>query len=99
MPGSPQQAPYMNRSATATSNSITASWNYPLQNTVSDCSLFTDSNGNFVRDMFDSQRIASSSSSTGMVNPSCQMNFGVGSSSTYNHRTASTVYGYDYSRF
>ncbi|GFU34881.1 forkhead box protein C1 [Nephila pilipes] len=95
MPGSPQQAPYMNRSATATSNSITPSWNYPLQNTASDCSLYTDSNGNFVREMFDSQRIASSSSSTGMVNPSCQMNFGVGTTSTYNHRTASTVYGYD----
>lgn len=94
MPGSP--TPYMNRSATVTT-SANAGWSYPtaIQNN-SDCSLYTDSNGNFVmRDVFDSQRLASTS--TGMVNPSCQMNFGAPSS--YNHRTASTVYGYDYSRF
>ncbi|KFM66507.1 Forkhead box protein C2-B, partial [Stegodyphus mimosarum] len=99
MPGSPQQAAYMNRTATATSTSTNAAWNYPLQNSSSDCSLYADSNGNFVvRDMFDGQRLVSSASS-GVVNPSCQMNFGVGASSGYSHRTASTVYGYDYSRF
>ncbi|XP_054716048.1 forkhead box C1-A-like [Uloborus diversus] len=100
MPGSPQQTSYMNRNATVTSNASSASWNYPLQNSSTDCSLYADANGNFVvRDMFDSQRLISSSSTTGVVNPSCQMNFGVNAASNYSHRTASTVYGYDYSRF
>ncbi|KAG8201236.1 hypothetical protein JTE90_019875 [Oedothorax gibbosus] len=98
MPGSPQS--YMNRnvSATATTTSANAaSWSYPIQNSASDCSLYTDSNGNFVmRDVFETQRLASSAGS--IANPSCQMNFG-GPSGYNHHRTASTVYSYDYSRF
>ncbi|XP_015929903.1 forkhead box C1-A [Parasteatoda tepidariorum] len=99
MPGSPQHLPYMNRNVASSSSTTASGWNYPIQNNSSDCSLYTDSNGNFVvRDIFDGQRLVPSSSST-VTNPSCQMNFGVGTSSGYNHRTASTVYGYDYSRF
>lgn len=100
MPASPQQAPYMNRTGPVPSSSTATGWNYSLQSTSADCSLYSDSNGNFVmREIFDGQRLVSSSSaSTSVVNPSCQMNFGVGTSYNYNSRTAS-VHSYDYSKF
>lgn len=99
MPPSPQQTSYMNRTAAVPSSSASTSWNYSLQNSSADCSLYPDSNGNFaMREIFDGQRLVSSTSTTAIVNPSCQMNFGVGASYSYSPRTAS-VHGYDYSKF
>lgn len=98
MPPSPQQTSYMNRTATAASSSSTTGWSYSLQSSTPDCSLYPDTNSNFVmREIFDGQRLVSSSSTTAVVNPSCQMNFGVGTSYNYSPRTA--VHGYDYSKF
>lgn len=99
MPASPQQSSYMSRSGAVPSSTTGTGWNYSLQSSSADCSLYSDTNGNFVmREIFDSQRLVPSSSSTAVVNPSCQMNFGVGTSYTYNPRTA-PVHGYDYSKF